>query len=183
MLATELSRTVAAAGEDVHGVLLARSAAGDQAAFRALYERSAGRLYAIALRITRDRSVAETVLQETYARIWQNARRFDPAHGHALTWMIAICRHLAIDATRSRPREASFRPAEGPGSVEGDVGLPSAQRCLADLDEPARRAVLLAYREGLSYAELGAVLGMPAEAVKPWIGRALARMQQCLEDA
>ena len=93
MLTTEQPRTLAMAGEvDVLAGLLARAAAGDQAAFASLYQRSAGRLFAIVLRIVRDHATAETLLQQAYTAIFERARAFDPAHGSALAFMIAIAR-------------------------------------------------------------------------------------------
>src|SRR5262249_10932155 len=115
MLATELPQKSAMAGDGVLTSLLTRTAAGDQAAFRALYERSAGRLFAVCLRIVRDRGLAETALERSYARIFERAREFDPAHCGAMAWMIAIARHQAIAAARSRPRDL--------GEVSGEIGF------------------------------------------------------------
>ena len=170
------------AGEDVLAGLLARVAAGDQAALRSLYERSAGRLFAITLRIVRDPATAEAVLAQTYAGIWERARAFDPAHGSALAWMIALARQQAIEAVRSRPRDLGILGEDALGGSEGMMHLSGLQHCLNEIEEPARRAVLLAYRDGLSYDELGAVLGVPADTAKTWVGRALARMRQDLDD-
>ena len=183
MLTTEQPRTLAMAGEaDVLAGLLGRTAAGDQAAFASLYQRSAGRLFAIVLRIVRDHATAETVLQQTYTAIWERARAFDPAHGSALAFMIAVARACAIDAVRARPRDLTIS-ATGESALNGTDAALSRRRCLGEIEEPARRAVLLAYRDGLSYDELGAVLGMPAGSAKSLVSSALARMRQCLDDA
>jgi RNA polymerase sigma-70 factor (ECF subfamily) len=164
--------------------LLGRTAAGDQAAFAALYQRSAGRLFAIILRIVRDRATAETVLQQAFTGIWERARDFDPDDGDALAFLIAITRACAIDAVRSRPRDLNLLPGETVSNeLEGRIALLGLQRCLGDIAEPARRAVLLAYRDGLSYDELGAVLGLPADTARGLVSGALARMRQCLADA
>jgi RNA polymerase sigma-70 factor (ECF subfamily) len=174
----DVSRAVPMAGDALAG-LLGRVATGDQAALAALYQRSAGRLFAIALRIVRDRAAAEAVLQQAYTLIWERARAFDPAHADALAWMVAITRACAIEAVRSRPRDLNLAAADT--VFTGSEGR--LQRCLGALEEPARRAVLLAYRDGLSYDELGAVLGVPAAAARDLVGSALARMRQCLDDA
>ena len=68
-----------------------------------------------------------------------------------------------------------------PGDIDAPVEL-TVRRCLGMLEATERRALLLAYRDGLSYAELGAVLGVSAEAAKACMGRALVRMRQCLDD-
>jgi RNA polymerase sigma-70 factor (ECF subfamily) len=171
MLATHFRQASAMAGEDLLAALLARTAAGDEKAFRALYDRSAPRLFAVILRIVRERGAAETVLQQAYARIFARACEFDPAHD-ALAWMVAMARLEAIAAARTGPRELSFAPA-------GDFGNPPP--CFAQIAEPARRALLLAYREGLSYEELGAVFGVPTATARAWVCDALARMRQNLD--
>src|ERR1700752_4152046 len=86
--------------------LLARTASGDRTAFRALYERTSGRMFAICLRIARNPTLAEAFLQEAYTRIWERARQFDPARGSAMAWMITVARNHAIDVIRQRRREA-----------------------------------------------------------------------------
>lgn len=182
MLSTELPRALAMAGEDVLAGLLARVAAGDEAALRSLYERSSGRLFAIILRIVRDPAAAESVLAQAYAGIWERARTFDPAHGSALAWMIAVARQRAIDAVRSRPRDVGILNSNELGHLDDRIALSDLRRCLEDIEEPARRAVLLAYRDGLSYDELAAVLGVSADTAKTWVGRALARLRQSLDD-
>jgi RNA polymerase sigma-70 factor (ECF subfamily) len=182
MLTAELTRASAMTGDDVLAGLLARVAVGDEAALRSLYERSSGRLFAIILRIVRDPAAAETVLAQAYAGIWERARRFDPAHGSALAWMIAVARSQAIDAVRSRPRDLGTLNSDQTGHLEDRIALSGLRRCLADIEEPARRAVLLAYRDGLNYDELAAVLGVPADTAKTWVGRALARLRQSLDD-
>jgi RNA polymerase sigma-70 factor (ECF subfamily) len=183
MLSTELPRASAMAGEDLLAGLIARVAAGDEAALRALYERSAGRLFAICLRIVRDPAAAETVLAQTYAGIWRRARSFDPTHGSALAWMIAQARQQAIEAVRSRPRDLGVLGDAAIDNLEGRIALAGLRRSLSEIEEPARRAVLLAYRDGLSYAELGAVLGVPADTARTWVSRALMTLRQSLDDA
>jgi RNA polymerase sigma factor (sigma-70 family) len=182
MLSTELPRASAMAGEDVLAGLIARVAAGDEAALRSLYQRSAGRLFAIVLRIVRDAAAAETLLAQTYAGIWERARGFDPAHGSALAWIIALARQQAIVAVRSRPRDLGSLGKAVADNFAGRIELSELKRCLGELEEPARRAVLLAYRDGLSYDELGAVLGVPADTAKTWLRHALARLRQSLDE-
>ena len=182
MLSTEMPRASAMTGEDVLAGLLARIAAGDEAALRSLYERSSGRLFAIILRIVRDPGSAEAALAQAYAGIWERARTFGPAQGSALAWMIALARQQAIEAARSRARDLGALGDAAIGDLEGRIALAGLRRCLSELEEPARRAVLLAYRDGLSYEELGAVLGVPADTARTWVGRALMALRQSLDD-
>lgn len=182
MLAADFPRLVGTAEEgDILAGLLARVAAGDQAAFRQLYERSAGRLFAVTLRIAGDRTVAETALQEAYARIWREAAVFDSTHGGALTWLIAIARHQAIDLRRRDGAVARDGAVPTIDDVPGH-GQSVLTRCLAGLDAATRGAVLLAYRDGLSYEELSVVLGIPLDTVKARVGHALAQIKLSLDN-
>ena len=84
------------------GQLLARTALGDRAAFATLYERSSPHLFAVVLRITRDRAQAEDILQEVYVNVWRAARSFDAAQSQPLTWLTSIARNRAIEVSQVR---------------------------------------------------------------------------------
>jgi RNA polymerase sigma-70 factor (ECF subfamily) len=190
MPSPEPMRAVATTDGSVLDSLLMRIALGDHAAFRSLYDATAGRLFAISIRIVRDRSLAEDVLQEAYVRIWERARRFDPTRGNASAWIIAIVRNHSIDVIRLRGREAL--PPEGAdpdvedpavlGGIEAIPDLGAVGRCLALLEDGPRHAIVLAFRDGLSHEELARVLGVPLGTVKSWVSRGLARLRLCLDN-
>lgn len=100
-----------ASADDLSNLLL-NVASGDRAAFGRLYDLSSPHLFAVALRICRKRSMAEDVLQETYVRVWNNARQFQPERGVPLAWMSRIVRNLAIDNLRRAGTNAP-PPTEG----------------------------------------------------------------------
>ncbi len=80
--------------------LLARAGLGDRAAFARLYERTSSHLFAVVLRINRDRAQAEDMLQEVYVNVWRAAAGFDAAQSQPLTWLTSIARNRAIDSLR-----------------------------------------------------------------------------------
>ncbi|HVX31074.1 MAG TPA: sigma-70 family RNA polymerase sigma factor, partial [Nitrolancea sp.] len=95
----------------------------DEAALAALYDRHAGFVTAIALRILGDRDLAEEVVQDTFLRSWHHGDSYDPARGRVITWLLGIARNRAIDMLRSRSNRARRReqttlsdatPATGP---------------------------------------------------------------------
>jgi RNA polymerase sigma-70 factor, ECF subfamily len=169
--------------------LLIRTATGDQGAFRLLYERTSGRLFAICLRIARNRTLAEDFLQEAYARVWERSPQFDPQRGGALAWMIALTRHHAIDVIRMRGREVlsadgtEFELPDPPAlaPIEAQMDYPVVSRALAALDEGPRRAIMHAYLDGMSYQEIGAALGVPVGTAKTWVSRGIAKLRRSLE--
>lgn len=170
--------------------LLGRCAGGDAVAFRTLYEQQAPRLYGLALRMTRQPTLAADALHDAFVQVWQQAGRFDPARGSAEGWLIGLLRYRAIDILRHRRRE---QPGyEPPDDVADDAPDPFEQfrassenaalsRCLATLDTVQQRIIHLAFVEGLSHAELAVRLASPLGTVKSWIRRALLGLKRCLE--
>lgn len=184
------SRAVTSArAEESLDALLARTASGDQTAFRALYDRTSGRLFAICLRIARNRTLAEDFLQEAYARVWERSPQFDPQRGSALAWMIALTRNHAIDVIRTRGREVlsvdgtEFEVPDQPAldPAEARLDYPAIARALAELDEGPRRAIMHAYLDGMSYQEIGAALGIPIGTAKTWVSRGIAKLRRSLD--
>jgi RNA polymerase sigma-70 factor (ECF subfamily) len=178
-----------AADEAALDDLLRHTAAGDQAAFRALYDQTAGRLFAICLRIVRHRRLAEELLREAYVRIWERAHRHDPQLGNALSWMIAVVRDHAIDTIRLRmgedrpPDDLTLEAAEPSalGGMEARVEFEAIGHCLRELPYAERHAIVLAYRDGLSYEQLAVLLGQSTETIKASVGQGVARLRACLD--
>lgn len=170
--------------------LLARVAAGDRAAFAALYQASSAKLFGVVLRIVRRRDVAEEVLQEVYVRIFERADRFDPAAGSAMGWLATVARNRALDHARRRAdlflddmpgAEAVASLDEGPyAAAERSDTFRRLASCLDQLDEEKRRLVLLAYLKGWTRDDLARHFGLPVGTVKTWLHRSLARLKECV---
>jgi RNA polymerase sigma-70 factor (ECF subfamily) len=165
-----------------------RSAAeGDRAAFRALYEATAPKLFGVVLRIVRNRQVAEEVLQETYIKIWQRAERFQPESGQPMAWLATIARNRAIDRIRSEridrastSDDAVFDRLAAPSS--GDPVMREAlRRCLDALEEDARNCIVLAYCSGYSREELAERFARPVGTIKTLLFRSTRLLKACLE--
>lgn len=151
--------------------LVVAIAAGDAAAFDALYDRVARPLYALGLRWLGDVGEAEELVQETLVRAWRQADRFDPARGRVGAWLFGIARHVATDRWRYRDRrptvaldESTDRALDG-----GFAELADAWDVAVALEHlaPAQREVLvMAYRHDLSQSEIAGALGIPLGTVK-----------------
>jgi len=172
--------------------LLARVAAGERAAFEALYRATSGMLFAICLRVLPDRSEAEEALQDAFLAIWNKAMQFDPARASPSAWLGAIARNRAIDRLRSNPTESSTAPIDLAESIPDQSASPldSAQSatnrvrlddCLRQLDARQRMLIRTAFFDAITYEELARRAQAPLGSVKSWIRRGLIQLRTCLE--
>ena len=170
--------------------LLARSALRDREAFAALYSAAAGQLFAVALRIVRERPLAEEVLQESFLAIWNHAADYARARSAPMTWMTAIVRNRSLDLLR-RPREEEDIDETLTARLVDEAASPvreaeardeahSLHECLERLDAGERQSIALAFFHGLSHSELAGHLRRPLGTVKTSIRRGLLKLRDCL---
>lgn len=174
--------------------LLRRMAEGDMAALGAFYDQHAATLLGLAYRILNDVAEAEDVLQEVLLQVWNKGGSYDPAQGRPLAWVLTLTRHKAIDrlraTTRRRARlveptaELPDHPASGADAAElaraheqGEL----VRQALVRLPEAQRRAIELAFFDGLTQAEVAASLGEPLGTVKARIRRGMLKLREELE--
>jgi RNA polymerase sigma-70 factor, ECF subfamily len=174
-----------APAEDLND-LLEKVASGEKDAFRALYEKASPVLFAVCVRLMRDREMAQDVLQEVMTRIWRKAHLFDKAKGNALAWMTVVTRNCALSRIAAAPPlassldDAAVLAAVEVKSSNDPVTAADVQRCLEKLNEKYRKCVTLIYLNGLSYEELAAELGAPLGSVKSWVHRAVRELGICM---
>ena len=180
------------ADQDVLQAWVFRVVDRDQEALSALYEHMIGRVYGLALRITRSQPLAEEVAQDTFWQVWRQAPRFDPARGTALSWIMTIARSRALDELRRiETKECELLPETleclTTPEHESPVDLLSAiqkgniiQAALAKLEPLPRQLVALAFFRGFSHDEIAGHAGLPLGTVKSHIRRALDTMRQTM---
>ena len=161
--------------------LVRRVATEDEQAFRELYDRFADRVFRYALTLLRNRHLAEEVVQEAMIAVWMNAFRFE-GRSKVSTWLFGIARNKALDLIRREKR----------GDRQPDVSLSTPDpapalrreklvgRAMSELPEGQREVVFLTFYEGLSYAEISHVLGIPAGTVKSRMYHAKRRLAEAL---
>ena len=182
--------------------LLSRTSLGDRAAFATLYQQTSSHLFAVVLRINRDRSQAEDVLQEVYVNVWRAASSFDAAQSQPLTWLTSIARNRAIDGLRRAQTQPQVQhistsddedsdvytnladPTSGPLEMLSKASDARAlSHCMEGLSAQQRQSVALAFYDGLTHAEVASHLGQPLGTVKSWVRRALSHLKGCLDNA
>lgn len=165
------------------------TAAGQQdaAAFRALYDAAAPRLFAFALRILRQRAMAEEALQEGFVSIWHAAPDYQPELATPLNWMAAIVRNKALDILRrtvhaeqpgvtmeSLLRDDASTPADA-GDMSSDARILATS--MARLENLQRMAIGLAFFHDLSHRDIAGRMSLPVGTVKAWIRRGVEQLK------
>jgi RNA polymerase sigma-70 factor (ECF subfamily) len=181
----------AGAGSET-STLIARIAAGDREAFSRLYDLLAPTAFGLIRRVLRDPEAAADVLQEVFWQVWREAPRYDPRRGSPEAWVVMRAKTRAIDRLRSmRRRDRTFvapvdesvaqggdGPVPDPAVVAEDRGL--VRTALAQLPEPQRRVIELAFFEGLTQSEIATRLGEPLGTVKTRARLGLERLRGVL---
>ncbi|EIE48795.1 RNA polymerase subunit sigma [Salipiger aestuarii] len=172
--------------------LLARIALRDRAAFRALYDATAPKLFAICLRLLRDRREAEDALQEVFVKIWHRADRFASGVSRPSAWLNAVARNHAIDRLRQiRAPHTDLDiahgfadPSSGPEAlaINSDDGR-RIDDCMGRLAPERAEAIRLAYVEGESYLDLSERYQVPLNTLRTWLRRGLLQLRDCLGPA
>jgi RNA polymerase sigma-70 factor (ECF subfamily) len=174
------------------------AARGDQAAFARLYDRLAGPLYTMCLRMLGDAAEAEDALQDAFLQLWRNAPRYDGSQSSVFSWAIHITRCKVIDRLRARGRRLRlYVPEEGGGDPPVQIASTgtdaadsatinewsaSIRRTLQDLPLEQRQAIELAFFSDLTHHEIAERLGQPLGSVKARIRRGLLKMRGSLEN-
>lgn len=178
--------------------LVTRMAAGDEAALARLYDRFGTLAYSLAYRVLGEAADAEEAVSDAFVQAWNSAGSFDASRGSVSAWIAMIARSRALDRVRARSRRgaATERAAaaddEGLAAAVSEVGpAPDAaaeaadtrgriKAALAELPEPQRRALEMAYFDGLSHSEIAQALNEPLGTVKTRIRAGLDKLRSTL---
>lgn len=176
-------------GEASDEELMARVAmVGDHAAFRMLMHRHMRRAIRVAQGIVSNAADADDIAQDTFLRVWNRAKSFDPALAKFTTWMHRIAVNLAIDRTRRVPTEPIELAADVADPDDGALAtlIEREQRramaiALARMPVRQRAAVTLFHFEGLSGRECALVLGVGEKAFESLLIRARTALKHGVE--
>ncbi|HEX9305013.1 MAG TPA: sigma-70 family RNA polymerase sigma factor [Thermoanaerobaculia bacterium] len=171
-------------------VLVAAMEARDADALARLYDRHAARLLGVAHRILGETGEAEEVVQEVFLYAWRASSSFDPLRGSVLAWLIIATRSRAIDRLRTRrPMASGAADGRDPlahAPARDDVEAGSAAReweticraAIGDLPADQRRALELAYFDGLTHQEIAGRTATPLGTVKTRIRLGLMKLRE-----
>lgn len=168
----------------------------DVNAFEQLYDRHSRQVYALVLRILQQASTAEEVVQDVFLQLWRNAAAYDTERGPFVPWLLTLARNRALDqlrlkSERQRRREEQTEelppvltsPPEYEEEIDERRRVERVRALMSDLLPQQKRAIELAYFEGLSHSEIAEKLKEPLGTVKSWIRNGLLRLKEGLQTA
>ncbi|MGH7496422.1 MAG: sigma-70 family RNA polymerase sigma factor [bacterium] len=176
--------------------LLAAMAQRQDWALAELYDRYSTVLYSLAMKILGEAMPAQDVLQEAFLTAWRKAELYNQKRGNVCTWLIVLCRNLAIDHYRAKMRLASrhveleaaaevlVAQADDPSNTALAVedGRLLRQAMLQLLPEQ-KQVIEMAYFQGLSQSEIAEATGTPLGTVKTRTRQAMMKLRESLQRA
>lgn len=167
--------------------------AGQTEALGLLYDRHAGLVYGLALKLLGNTQEAEDLTQDIFLNLVRTFA-FDPRRGSLRTYLALLTRSRAIDRLRSHKSARTHlqrwqRSGDPPltrgsplDSVAAQEQSQEVRSALTQLSADQQRILQLAYYEGLSQAKIAEQLDLPLGTVKTRARRALLQLRQTLQD-
>jgi RNA polymerase sigma-70 factor (ECF subfamily) len=165
----------------------------DVSAFEQLYDRHSRTVYGLLLRILQQAGTAEEVAQDVFLQLWRNAGQYDESRGPFVPWLLTLARNRALDtlrlkSERQRRREDQteelppvFAAPEYEKQLDEKLRGERVRALIGSLNPQQKKAIELAYFEGLSHTEIAAALKEPLGTVKSWIRNGLLRLKEGLQ--
>lgn len=160
--------------------------AGNIAAFESLFAEHWESLWRFARSLTQSSDAAEDLVQGVFSRIWVLRASWTP-QGSIQSYLFRAVRNAFLDWRKHRRVIQAYTDTEMRESAEEATAELQAERndqqarldvALAELPDGRREGVLLRYEHGLSYADIGAVLGVTAGAAEKQIARTIETLRQ-----
>jgi RNA polymerase sigma-70 factor, ECF subfamily len=166
--------------------------AGDETALRTAYREHASAVFGLAMRVLANEALAEEATQDVFVRLWEQPDRFDAERGTLRAFLLAIAHSRAVERVRAedsirRRHETALRQPVVPANDDPARNLvvrdvqDAVRRALAELPDDQRRAIEMAYYEGLSYRDVAAALSEPEGTVKYRIRTGMQKMRAALQ--
>ncbi len=171
--------------------------AGDEAAFEQLVDRYLKPLFNFVFHLTRDKNMAEDIVQEVFVKIWKNISKFDRSKKFS-TWIFAIAKNASFDWLKKKKAIpfVAFENEQGNilEYIEDENALHSnallqsmdnikdAENYLNSLSPQLKTILLLHHQQGFSLIEIAEIFGLPTNTIKSKYRRAVLFLRQQLTD-
>jgi len=166
--------------------LFQRIADGDSKALNDLYELSYKPIFALLLSYTQNYQDAEDLLQETFIKIYQGARLYNP-RGNPMAWMMKIARNLFLSSHYHKSGQKITNYEELSNQIPFDVILQAEERLLIEtmfrmLKVEERTVIVLHIIQGFKFREISEILDRPLGSVLSSYHRGLRKLKKAAEE-
>ncbi len=157
------------------------------AALSRVYDLYSTVVYSVALRVLRDGSAAEDVMQEVFLKLWQQPESFADHRGSLCGWLAVVARNRAIDRIRGSKRLENVDDLQISNGVdvgteaEREIMLSKVRVVLETMPAEQRQAVEMAFFEGHTHTEIAEQTGQPLGTIKTRIRAALISIRKALD--
>ena len=178
-------------------ILMSRIRSRDSEALQQLYDRHSAIVFALCVRMLRDRNEAEDVMLEVFWELWDRASRYDASRSSPLTYLMRVTRSRLIDRLRARRSRQNAEMASVESVSPSDFGTDDSgteplagtlrteqhalvKQAMAELTPDQRQAVEMAFFDAMTHTEIAEQLKQPLGTIKSRIRQALSRLRQSL---
>lgn len=171
--------------------LVADLKAKSKDAFNYLYDNYSGVLFGVINRIVQSEEIANDILQESFIKIWKNLDAYSREKGSIYTWMLNICRNMAIDTVRSKAYknetqnqsvEDYVNDIDNSTQVFGKEDFIGLKKVIDKLKPEYLLLINKIYFEGYTHEEVSKEFNIPLGTVKTRIRAAILQLREALKE-
>lgn len=162
-------------------LLIERFQNRDETALSKLYDKYAGAIYGVIIRMCRNEEAAQEILQETFMKAWDKSHLYDASKGKFYTWLYRIARNTTLNFLRKdnkliQTEDLSVYKDEGVEDTD-DLHI-ELKGALAKLDAHHQRALILVYFNGLTHKEAHEEMDVPLGTFKSYVRQAVTKLRE-----
>lgn len=169
-------------------LIVALMQADPRRAIEFIIEKYGGALLWNLRKISPNEEIAQDLFQEACVKIWQNAEKYDPQKGRLFTWLVQVCRNLALDKIRTQKFKRQQQSAEVDATVTNDIAFsegmqmvdPGLQNQINRLEAKYREIIELMYFQGYTQSEISKDFDIPLGTVKSRAKVAMRELRRLL---
>jgi RNA polymerase sigma-70 factor (ECF subfamily) len=154
----------------------------DELALSLLYDKYAGAIYSVIVKMVRDEGKAQNLLQDTFMTVWDKAESYDASKGRFYTWIFRIARNKTLNFLRKvEPliQTDDFSVYDNKEeAISIDAKYLELNGAITTLEQHHKEAIELVYFKGLTHKEAHQQMDVPLGTFKSYVRQALKQLRK-----
>jgi RNA polymerase sigma-70 factor (ECF subfamily) len=154
----------------------------DERALALLYDKYAGAIYSVILKMIRDEGKAQNLLQDTFMTVWEKAESYDESKGRFYTWVYRIAKNKTLNVLRKTDVLIQTGDFSVHTNKEDAISIEpeylELNGAVTTLEEHHQKAIELVYFKGLTHKEAHQEMNVPLGTFKSYIRQALKQLRE-----